>query len=107
MTTSKPPRKTKATARPSKVPARHAKRPPNRPTQEVEIDWLEAEMQEALKNNRRKGPPPIPGAEFHAPPMPVHPSLSPKAFTPPLPREEEDAPASRKSNRPSRAPRKR
>ena len=109
VTNSRPPRRSKPATRPSKAPAaRHTKKPTKRPTAEVEIDWLEPEVQEALKKSRRKGPPPIPGAPFHVPPMPVHPSLSPKAFVPPIPREEEDdSPPPRKSKRPSRAPRRR
>lgn len=108
VTTSKPPRRTKAPSRASKAPARHTKGPTRRPTQEVDVDWLEPEIEEALKKSRRQGPPPIPGAELHAPPMPVHPSLSPKAFMKPIPREEEEGSAPpRKSSRSSRAPKKR
>jgi hypothetical protein len=95
---------------PSKAPpARTSKAPPKRRTVEVEIDWLEPELQEALKKTRpAKLPPPIPGAATRVPPLPVHPSLAPKAFPKPIPREEEDeTPTARTSTRPSRAPRNR
>lgn len=80
---------------------------------EVELEWL---TPESKKGAPKKGPPPIPGAQVHMPPMPVKASLpsmpaaskellKPRPMGKPIPREEEDhEPPQRKHSRPPPLP---